>query len=147
MPSRALELAVQSDRPADGEGVVFLPLLRTIEADALRYAMVTVEIDRAKCTASWTVKAPTGVQPTDIAGIKATGADESGNATTFYSNGLKGRYEEGKRVDDHVLKGQTDKVLEARNGELIKKEVPMLNARNEVLCDDDIKDSIAGVER
>jgi benzoyl-CoA 2,3-dioxygenase component B len=46
-----------------------------------------------------------------------------------------------------VLKGQTDKVLEARNGELIKKEVPMLNAHNEVLCDDDIKDSIAGVER
>src|SRR5207244_8847257 len=59
--------------------------------------------------------------------IDLFGADESSNAATFYSTGLKGRYEEGKRVDDHVLKGQTYKVLEARNGQLVEKEVPMLN--------------------
>ena len=75
------------------------------------------------------------------------GADESSNAATFYSSGLKGRYEEGKRIDDHVLKGQTYKVLEARGGHLVEKEVPMLNALNEVLRDDYIKDSVAGVER
>jgi benzoyl-CoA 2,3-dioxygenase component B len=79
--------------------------------------------------------------------IDLFGADESSNAATFYSSGLKGRYEEGKRVDDHVLKGQTYKVLEARNGQLMEKEVPMLNALNEVLRDDYIKDSVAGVER
>ncbi|MDP3797084.1 MAG: benzoyl-CoA 2,3-epoxidase subunit BoxB [Polaromonas sp.] len=79
--------------------------------------------------------------------IDLFGADESSNAATFYSTGLKGRYEEGKRVDDHALKGQTYKVLEARNGELVEKEVPMLNALNEVLRDDYIKDSVAGVER
>ena len=79
--------------------------------------------------------------------IDLFGADESSNAATFYSTGLKGRYEEGKRVDDHVLKGQTYKVLEVRNGELAEKEVPMLNALNEVLRDDYIKDSVAGVER
>src|SRR5476651_326895 len=56
------------------------------------------------------------------------GADESSNAATFYSSGLKGRYEEGKRVDDHVLKGQTYKVLEVQDGQLVEKEVPMLNA-------------------
>jgi benzoyl-CoA 2,3-epoxidase subunit B len=75
------------------------------------------------------------------------GADESSNAATFYSTGLKGRYEEGKRVDDHALKGQTYKVLVVQNGQLIEKEVPMLNALNEVLRDDYIKDSVAGVER
>jgi benzoyl-CoA 2,3-dioxygenase component B len=75
------------------------------------------------------------------------GADQSSNAATFYSSGLKGRYEEGKRTDDHVLKGQTYKVLEVRNGDLVEKEVPMLNALNEVLRDDYIKDSVAGVER
>jgi benzoyl-CoA 2,3-dioxygenase component B len=75
------------------------------------------------------------------------GADESSNAATFYSSGLKGRYEEGKRDDDHVLKGQTYKVLEAKNGQLVEKEVPMLNALNEVLRDDYIKDSVAGVDR
>jgi benzoyl-CoA 2,3-epoxidase subunit B len=79
--------------------------------------------------------------------IDLFGADESSNAAIFYSSGLKGRYEEGKRVDDHVLKGQTYAVLEARNGQLVEKQVPMLNALNEVLRDDYIKDSVAGVER
>jgi len=46
-----------------------------------------------------------------------------------------------------VLKGQTYKVLAAKDGQLIEKEVPMLNALNEVLRDDYIKDSIGGVER
>lgn len=73
--TRALELASQSDRPADGKGVTLKPLHRTIEADALRYSHVTVEIDRAKRTATWTVKAPSGPQPSDIAGIEALGAD------------------------------------------------------------------------
>ena len=34
---RALQLATQSDRPADGRGVTLVPLQLTIEADALRY--------------------------------------------------------------------------------------------------------------
>jgi len=72
---RALQLAAQSDRPADGKGVVLTPLNRTVEADALRYSHVTVEIDRAKRTATFTVKAPTGAQPSDIAGIEAAGAN------------------------------------------------------------------------
>ena len=79
--------------------------------------------------------------------IDLFGADQSSNAATFYSSGLKGRYEEGKRADDHVLKGQTYKVLEVQNGQLAEKEVPMLNALNEVLRDDFIKDSVAGVGR
>ena len=72
--ARALELAAQSDRPADARGVLLTPLQRTLEADALRYPHVTVEIDRAKRTASFTVKGPTGVQPVDMAGIEAAGA-------------------------------------------------------------------------
>ena len=73
--TRALELAAQSDRPADGKGVLLNPLQRTIEANALRYSHVTVEIDRAKRTASLTVNAPQGNQPTDIAGIEALGCN------------------------------------------------------------------------
>ncbi len=72
---RALELAAQSDRPANGKGVKLAPLARTVEADALRYQHVTVEIDRAKRTAVFTVKAPSGAQPSDVAGIEAAGAD------------------------------------------------------------------------
>jgi benzoyl-CoA 2,3-epoxidase subunit B len=79
--------------------------------------------------------------------IDLFGADESSNAATFYSTGLKGRYEEGKRMDDHQLRSQTYTVLQAVGGQLVEKEVPMLNALNEVLRDDFIKDSIAGVGR
>ena len=71
---RALQLAAQSDRPADGKGVALTPVSCTIEADALRYQSVTVEIDRSKRTATFTVRGPVLAQPTDIAGIEALGA-------------------------------------------------------------------------
>jgi len=73
--ARALELAAKSDRPANGKGVTLTPLQRTIEADRLVYPHVTVDIDRAKRVATFTVKAPTGAQPTDIAGIEAAGVN------------------------------------------------------------------------
>jgi benzoyl-CoA 2,3-epoxidase subunit B len=37
--------------------------------------------------------------------------------------------------------------VQTRGGKLVEKEVPMLNALNEVLRDDYIRDSVAGVER
>jgi benzoyl-CoA-dihydrodiol lyase len=72
---RALQLAEKSDRPANGKGVALTPLARTIEADVLRYANVTVEIDRAKRVATYTVKAPTKAIESDIAAIEAAGAN------------------------------------------------------------------------
>jgi benzoyl-CoA-dihydrodiol lyase len=74
---RALKLAEQSQRPgpaANAKGVALPPLARTIEADALRYSTVTVEIDRARRLATFTVKAPTQPVPGDTAGIEAAGA-------------------------------------------------------------------------
>ena len=71
---RALQLAEQSDRPSDAKGVALTKLVRTIEADALRYKFVSVEIDRAKRTANFTVKGPQGAQPTDVDAIVAAGA-------------------------------------------------------------------------
>jgi len=74
---RALQLAAHSDRPAaetNPQGVALTPLQCTVEADALRYTHVTVEIDRSKRTATFTVKAPAGAQPADVAGIQAQGA-------------------------------------------------------------------------
>jgi benzoyl-CoA 2,3-dioxygenase component B len=79
--------------------------------------------------------------------IDLFGADVSSNAATFYSAGLKGRYEEPKRTDDHQLTGATYKLLDVKDGVLVEREVPMLNALNEVLRDDFIKDSVAGVGR
>jgi benzoyl-CoA 2,3-dioxygenase component B len=75
------------------------------------------------------------------------GADQSSNAAIFYSSGLKGRFEETKCQDDHVLNGRSYGILEVDNGQLATREVPMLNAMNEVLRDNFIKDSEAGVGR
>ena len=71
---RALQLAEGSDRPADGQGVPLPRLAVTLEADAIRYQYVSVEIDRSKRTAVFTVQSPSGAQPTDVAGIVAAGA-------------------------------------------------------------------------
>jgi len=79
--------------------------------------------------------------------IDLFGADQSSNAALFYSAGLKGRYEETKRTDDHMLKNDHYKILEVSNGQLVEREVPMLNSLNEVLRDDYIRDSIAGIGR
>ena len=79
--------------------------------------------------------------------IDLFGSDQSSNAASFYSSGLKGRYEETKLGDDHVLKNDTYKVLELAGDRLLEKEVPALLSLNERLRDDYIKDSIGGVER
>jgi benzoyl-CoA 2,3-epoxidase subunit B len=75
------------------------------------------------------------------------GSDVSSNAATFYTTGLKGRFEEAKITDDHILKGETYPVLEPDNGRLVTRDVPALNALNEKLRDDFVKDSVAGVGR
>jgi len=71
---RALELAASSDRPSDAAGVALAPLAREVGTDALRYPQVTVQIDRARRAATFTVKAPQGAQPRNIDEIMAAGA-------------------------------------------------------------------------
>jgi len=71
---RAKKLAAASDRPANGKGVALPRIEREETTDALRYEHVTIDIDRAKRTATFTVKAPAGPQPIDIAVIEAAGA-------------------------------------------------------------------------
>ena len=74
---RALQLAATSQRPgpaAAGQGVALAPLAKTIEADALHYSALSVVIDRARRTATWTVRAPQGAQPGSVAAIEAAGA-------------------------------------------------------------------------
>ena len=71
---RAEALAAQSNRPAGAKGVSLPRVERTESADGIAYQWVNVAIDRSKRTATLTIKAPTGAQPTDAAGIEAQGA-------------------------------------------------------------------------
>ncbi|WP_207001454.1 2,3-epoxybenzoyl-CoA dihydrolase [Trinickia mobilis] len=73
--ARALELAGESDRPAGAKGVALTRIERAEGEAGLGYGTVDVAIDRTKRTATFTAKAPAGVQPADIDGIVAAGAN------------------------------------------------------------------------
>jgi benzoyl-CoA 2,3-dioxygenase component B len=75
------------------------------------------------------------------------GADVSSNAATFYTTGLKGRFDEEKIDDDHLLEGATYPVLDLVDGKLVERQAPALNALNERLRDRYIKDTVSGVRR
>ena len=70
----AARLAEGSTRPAKARGIALPRIEREETADGLRYAHVRVDIDRARRTATLTLQAPTGPQPTDALGIEAAGA-------------------------------------------------------------------------
>ena len=71
---RALQLAAASPRPETAKGIALPPIERMVDANTVRYPLLTVAIDRAARTAGFTIKGPDGAQPTDIAGIEAAGA-------------------------------------------------------------------------
>jgi benzoyl-CoA-dihydrodiol lyase len=73
--ARAVKLAATSKRPVGAKGVTLTPLNRSIAADSLSYTHVSVEIDRAKRIATFTVKAPAAAPASDIAGIEAAGVN------------------------------------------------------------------------
>ncbi|HSR56390.1 MAG TPA: benzoyl-CoA 2,3-epoxidase subunit BoxB [Alphaproteobacteria bacterium] len=74
------------------------------------------------------------------------GQELSTNAATYYTMGLKGRYEETKIDDDHVLDHASYKVPEIRDGKIIDVEEPALNAINQRLRDEYYTDSQRGVD-
>jgi benzoyl-CoA-dihydrodiol lyase len=70
---RALRLA--ADNPGAGpKPVPLTPLARELGPDRLEYEHVRVDIDRARRLATFTVRAPHGAQPMDIADIETMGA-------------------------------------------------------------------------
>lgn len=72
---RAEKLSENSSRPASAKGVQLTKIERTLSADALSYAHVSVQIDRSKRSATITVKAPQGSQPSTIEAIESAGAN------------------------------------------------------------------------
>jgi benzoyl-CoA 2,3-dioxygenase component B len=75
------------------------------------------------------------------------GSEVSSNAANFYTQGLKGRFEETKIGDDHQLTNDEYPVLDLVGDRLVPKHVAALTALNERLRDDYIKDVEAGVGR
>jgi benzoyl-CoA 2,3-dioxygenase component B len=74
------------------------------------------------------------------------GGEISSNAANFFGAGLKGRANEEKLAVDHTAKegSYAMEVLEA--GKLVKKDVALRNAMNEVLRDEYVSDNEKGIE-
>ena len=75
------------------------------------------------------------------------GSEISTNAANFYTMGLKGRFEETKKTDDHRLKTATYPVAELDGERIVTREEPALPSLNERLRDDYVEDCARGVAR
>ena len=75
------------------------------------------------------------------------GAETSTNAANYYAAGLKGRYQEESRDDDHRLLDATRTVPAVVDDAVGERTVPALSALNETLRDDYTDDCGKGLER
>jgi benzoyl-CoA 2,3-dioxygenase component B len=75
------------------------------------------------------------------------GAETSTNAANYFAAGLKGRFQEEKRDDDHRLHDDTRAVPAVAASAITGREVPALTALNETLRDDYVADCQKGVDR
>jgi benzoyl-CoA 2,3-dioxygenase component B len=75
------------------------------------------------------------------------GSELSTNAASYFSAGLKGRFKEADRGDDHRLNESSYPVLKPENGVIVTTEQPALVALNEALRDAYIADCERGLAR
>ncbi len=75
------------------------------------------------------------------------GAEVSSNAANYFAAGLKGRYQEARRADDHRLHDAVSTVDAVFDGEVRQRDVPALSALNATLRDDYVTDCQKGVDR
>lgn len=75
------------------------------------------------------------------------GQEISTNAASYYTAGLKGRYQEERLDDDHRLAEGVWPVSVVRDGRIVVEQRPALAAVNERLRDDYIKDCQRGLDR
>ena len=75
------------------------------------------------------------------------GAETSTNAANYFASGLKGRFQEERRDDDHHSMTRSARCPRIDDGAVGEREVPALSALNNTLQDDYIADCAKGVQR
>jgi benzoyl-CoA 2,3-dioxygenase component B len=75
------------------------------------------------------------------------GSEISSNAADYFAAGLKGRYEEQKKYQDHIAADGVFALEVVEEGQLKRREVPLRNALNEVLRSEYVKDSERALAR
>jgi benzoyl-CoA 2,3-dioxygenase component B len=68
------------------------------------------------------------------------GGEISSNSADFFAAGLKGRYQEQKKYEDHVAANDTFTLTVVEGGRLVEREIPLRNALNEVLRGEYVSD-------
>jgi len=75
------------------------------------------------------------------------GNEISTNAANVFNAGIKGRFQEDRLTDDHLLTSSTYPVARLRDGTIVMEDVPALSALNMRLRDDYVADAAAGLVR
>ncbi len=75
------------------------------------------------------------------------GAETSTNAANYFAGGLKGRFQETRRDDDHQLRDQVRTIPSVADGRIVEEEVAALAALNATLRDDYVEACQNGVDR
>jgi benzoyl-CoA 2,3-epoxidase subunit B len=75
------------------------------------------------------------------------GAETSSNAANYFAAGLKGRFRESGRQDDHQLHDSSVQIPVVEAGAVTLRSVPALSALNNTLREDYIDDCQNGVDR
>jgi benzoyl-CoA 2,3-epoxidase subunit B len=75
------------------------------------------------------------------------GSETSSNAAAYFTAGLKGRWMETRRHDDHILTGATAQVPVVVGGTLTSRTVPALTALNLDLRDEYVADCERGLRK
>lgn len=125
---------------------------RTIErtCEAMKAAGIEDPYDVNRVRALGVVDLPTLQKKANLhfsLSLDLFGSEVSTNAANFYNSGLKGRFNETRIDDDHLLTGATYPVLKYVDGAIKMVDEPALTAINMRLRDDYVKDCQGGVSR
>jgi len=72
--------------------------------------------------------------------VELFGGEISSNAADFFATGLKGRYREQQKYEDHKALEDVYVMEVPEDGKLSRREVPLRNAMNEILRDEYVRD-------
>jgi len=75
------------------------------------------------------------------------GGEISSNSSDFFAAGLKGRFEEQKKYEDHIAVDGLHGIEIIEDGRIKSHEAPLRNALNQVLRCEYVKDSERGLDR
>jgi benzoyl-CoA 2,3-epoxidase subunit B len=131
-----------------GETGVTRIIQRTCEA--MKAAGITDPYDIGRVRALGVIDLPTLQKKANLhfsLTLDLFGNEISTNAANAFNAGLKGRYQEDKLTDDHLLTAATYPVLRPRDGVIVNEHVPALSALNMRLRDDYVADAEAGLTR